>query len=94
MDRFGLPELEIRNVPAFLAGGAATILRTVCDYMIDSGKKVALAETMAISDQLVFRFEKAEPIVGQENHYDAERWQIVEAECVCSECGATGGTGA
>jgi hypothetical protein len=88
MDQFGLPELEIRNVPAFLAVHAAAILRTVCDYMIDSGKKVALAETMAISDQSVVRFEKAEPMVGQENHYDTERWQIVEAECRCSDCGA------
>ena len=88
MDQFGLPELEIRNVPAFLAGNAAAILRTVCDYMIDSGKKVALAETMAISDQSVVEFQKAEPMVGQENHYDTERWQIVEAECRCCDCGA------
>ena len=94
MDQFGLPDLEIRSVPAFLAASAATILRTACDYMIDSGKKVSLGETMAVSDRTVFRFEKAEPIPGQETHYDTERWQIVEVECVCSECKATGGNGA
>ena len=87
MDRFGFPELEIRNVPAFLVGGAAVILRTVGNYMIDSGKKVSLGETMAISDESVFRFEKAKSIVGQENHYTTERWQIVDAECQCCECG-------
>ena len=40
MDALGLPELEIRNCPLFLGEFAAEILRTVCDYMLDSGKVV------------------------------------------------------
>jgi hypothetical protein len=88
MDRLGLPELEMREVPAFLVEAAANILREVCDYMIDSGKKVSLGEMMAASKQTVFRFVKAEPMPGQENHYHMERWQIVEVECGCAECGA------
>jgi hypothetical protein len=77
MDRYGLPELEIRHVPVLLAGNAITILRTVCGYMIDN---------VDITDQSVFRFEKAEPIVGQEDHYDTKRLQIVGVECSCEAC--------
>jgi rubredoxin len=89
MDRFGLPELEMRNVPGFLAEVAANILREACDYMIDSGRQVSLGETMAVSERTVFRFVKAKPIPGQDNHYKTERWQIMEVECQCQECGAT-----
>jgi hypothetical protein len=66
------------------------ILRGACGYMIDSGKKVSLGETMATSARTMFRFAKAEPIPGQDNHYATERWQIVEIECQCEECGADG----
>jgi hypothetical protein len=91
MDRLGLPELEMREVPGFLVETAASILREACGYMIDSGKKVSLGETMAISDRAVFRFVMAEAIPGQEYHYETERWQIVEVECRCEECGKTKG---
>jgi hypothetical protein len=89
MDRLGLPELEMRNVPAFLVEAAAKILRGVCNYMIESGNKVSVGETMALSERTAFRFLKADPIPGQDNHYETERWQIVEVECQCAECGAT-----
>lgn len=87
MDRLGLPDLEMRNVPGFLAESAAKILREVCNYMADSGKKVSVGEAMATSERTVFRFVTAEPIPGQENHYETERWQIIEVECQCEECG-------
>jgi hypothetical protein len=89
MDRLGLPELEMREVPAFLSEAAANILRHACDYMIDSGKTVVVDETMAVSPRTAFRFVKAKPIPGQDDHYETERWQIVEIECQCAECGAT-----
>ena len=88
MDRLGLPELEMRDVPGFLAESAAALLEHICDYMIDSGKKVSVGETMAVSKRTTFRFVKAEPIPGHDNHYETERWQIVEVECQCAECGA------
>jgi len=91
MDQQGLPELEMRNVPAFLVEAAADILRETCKYMIESGNKVSLGETMAVSDRTVFRFVHANPIPGQENHFEAERWQIVEVEGLCEECGAPAG---
>jgi hypothetical protein len=87
MVRFGLPELEMRGIPGFLAEDAARILKRVCDYMIDSGAKVSVGETMALSDRTVFRFVKAVPIRGEEEHYQVERWQIVEVEPRCEACG-------
>ena len=91
MDRFGRPELEMREVPGFLVEAAASILREACGYMIDPGNTVSVGETMAISDRTVFRFVMAEAIPGQECHYEMERWQIVEVECHCEECRGTQG---
>ncbi len=88
MDQFGLPELEMRAVPGFLVESAARILTSACDYMIDSAKKVSAGETMALSDHTVFQFVKADPIPGAEEHYEAERWQIVEVERLCECCQA------
>ncbi len=91
MDRLGLPELEMREVPGFLVEAAANILREISDYMSDPGNNVSVGETMAISDRTAFRFAKAMPIPGQENHYEVERWRIVEVECQCEECGQSEG---
>lgn len=88
MDRLGLPELEMRKVPAFLAEAAAGMLANVCDYMIDSGKTVSVGETMAVSPRTTFRLVTTVPIPGRENHYETERWQIAEVECQCEDCGA------
>ena len=82
MDQFGLPELEMRAVPGFLAESAAKLLGFICDYMIDSGKKVSVGETMELSDHTAFRFVKADPIPEAEEHYETERWQVVEVEAL------------
>jgi hypothetical protein len=87
MDCFGLPELEMRDIPGFLVEDAARMLKAVCDYMLDSGNKVCVGETMALSDRTVFRFVMSVPIPGEEEHYEVERWQIVEVEHRCEECG-------
>lgn len=86
MNQYGLPELESRDVPGFLAEAAAAILNTVCDYMLDSGEIVSLGQTMALSPRTRFRFMKPDPIPGEEDHYDVERWQIVEVEACCQDC--------
>jgi hypothetical protein len=86
MDRLRLPELEIRECPAFLGESAAHILRAVCDYMLDSGTAVKAGETMGISERTTFRFAKPSPIPGEEQHYEVERLQIVEMEGCCDEC--------
>lgn len=91
MDRYGLPELEVRNVPDFLAEAAARLLRHVCNYMLDSGRTVRAEETMATSPNTRFRFVRPEPMPGMESHYETERLQIVDVEGVCGCCGGPGG---
>jgi hypothetical protein len=85
----GLPELEIRNVQGFLGEQAAKLLRHVSDYMLGSGNEVLLGQTMATSDRTRFRFIKDCPIPGEEDHYEVERWRLVEVSVHCDECGAT-----
>ena len=86
MDQYGLPELEMRDVPGFLGEDAGRFLNSVCDYMLDSGSVIKLGETMAISPRTRFRFIKPDPIPGEEEHYEVERWQIVDVEGCCEEC--------
>ena len=82
----GLPELEVRNIPAFLAEAAARLLNDVADYMLKSGNTVRVGETMSLSKRTRFRLVKADPIPGSENHYAVERWQLVELDAVPCEC--------
>jgi hypothetical protein len=87
MDQHGLPELEMRDIPNFLGEYAADLLEQVCDYMLESGMTIRLGETMAISSRTQFRFVLPVPIPGHEDHYATERWQIVDVECCCENCG-------
>lgn len=89
MDQHDLPELEVRGVPNFLAESAASLLRYACDYMIDSGREVRLGEVMATTERTRFRFVKSKPIPGEEHHYEVERWEIVEVDVPCDDCGST-----
>ena len=82
----GLPELEIRGVPSFLAPAAAALLNDVCDYMLRTGKRVKAGETMS-SSGAVFRFVAPEPMPGNEEHYEVERLQIVDVAPPCDCCG-------
>ncbi|OJW13158.1 MAG: hypothetical protein BGO49_20385 [Planctomycetales bacterium 71-10] len=88
MDSLGLPELEIRDVPGFLAEDAGRLLRHVCDYMADSGARIKSGETMATSPRTRLKFVKPEPMPGVEDHYTAERLLIVDVEPVCECCRA------
>jgi len=49
MTKFGLPELEIRDVPDLFVEAACCILRSVCHYLKTPGVVVRAGETMAIS---------------------------------------------
>jgi len=86
MEDLGLPELEIRDCPAFLGEAAMRILRAVCDYMVGSGVAVQAGETMEISDITQFRFAKPTPLTQEQDHYNVARLQIVEMEPRCDEC--------
>jgi hypothetical protein len=86
MDAHGLPELEIRDVPALLAEGASDLLQRVCDYMLGSGTRVRAGETMSVSPRTRIRFIKPEPMPGEDDHYGEERLQIVGLEPACECC--------
>lgn len=92
MAEYGLPELEIRGVPVFLADPAAAVLREVCAYMLDSGKTIRLGENMGLDENTVFSFRKPISIPGEEDHYAVERWELIDIPdiCVCDECRAAG----
>ena len=85
MEKAGLPELEIRNVPSFFARPAAKLLNDVCDYMIRTGKHVQAGESMA-NHGANFKFERPEPMEGEREHYAAERLQILDLEPRCGCC--------
>ena len=87
MDELGLPELEVRDIPDFLAEDVARLLSHICKYMQTGGKPVQLGEVMETSPRTRFRFVKPEPMSGSEDHYLVERWQIVDAMAVCECCG-------
>lgn len=93
MNKFGLPELEIRNVPLMLSPFACGLLNEVAFYMINEEAKIKIGETMQCGPS-AFRFEKLEPIASSMNHYEHERWTLTDVlrgecvECSCSNCRA------
>jgi hypothetical protein len=94
MAALGLPELEIRGVPNFLFDAAAGLLHHVAEYMIRAKRKgpVKLGQTMAVSDHCAFRFVKAEAQPDCGNHYQVERWRLVDIELTCPCCQEQGET--
>jgi hypothetical protein len=86
MAEHGLPEVEARHMPDYLAESAAGLIRHVCDYMLDKGKRVKAGETMAISPRTRFLFVEGKPLPGEEDHYEVERLLIVDVEHVCECC--------
>jgi hypothetical protein len=90
MDAHGLPELEMRDVPAFLAEGATGLLQHVCGYMLRRGVRIKAGETMNVSPRTGFRFIAPEPLPGAEDHYEGERLQVVDLEPMCEDCQAEG----
>lgn len=78
MNAFDLPEIEIRGVPTFMMFAAGVLVNEVCDYLLNSGKKVELGQTMRVGRDMPFRFEKLPPIPGDEGHYQVERWTLVD----------------
>lgn len=86
MEALGLPELEIRNVPSLFVEAAMALLQHVCDYMQKPGVVVKAGERMATSPNTRFEFKASEPITGEEDHFEVERFELVGIEPNC-ECG-------
>lgn len=88
MDRAGFPELEVRQVPGYLAEPASELLNILCDYMLSSGKRVKPGEVVAVSPRTSFRLIEPQPMPGDEDHYVTQRLQIIDVESGCHCCGA------
>jgi len=103
MHKLGCPDLEIRGVPLFLVSEAASLLNHVARYIVEQSRSgdhvVQLGHVMSASPSSIFRFVKLDPIQGDEEHFQHERWALsdepmrnmcddcVEAACSCgSDC--------
>src|SRR5438552_1354406 len=91
MDRHGLPELEVRGVPGFLAAAAADLLRHACDYMLASGKVMKAGEIVEVSPGTYYRLARPDPTPGDEGHYEVERLRLEDVQATCSCCGLPAG---
>jgi len=79
LSKHGLPELEIRGVPLFLADDAVRLINDISDYLLNSGKEVKVGQTMQLGPMCIIRFQTSIPIIGDEEHFKTERWEIVDA---------------
>lgn len=90
LDRFGRPELEIRNVPTLFSAAACALLNEVADYMVNGTDKPVLAgQNMQLGQHTLLKFHKAEPDdkAGYDtNHYTVPRLQILGIDQKCSCC--------
>lgn len=95
MATLGLPELEMRNVPLFLVGGATRILNIIAAYMYDGKngqpgtRAVKAGETLRVGN-ITVGVDVATPLPGNEEHYVTERWLVTDAPMrgVCALCEA------
>ncbi len=95
MDRFDLPDLEIRDLPLFLGPAAASLLNGVCNYLLNSGKVAKVGETMELGPMCYVEFQLAEPPLGTspeeiETHYQGVRWRLVDPAAMTGMCGLHG----
>lgn len=93
MARFGLPELEVRGLPLFMMAAAGHLINEIADYMLNE-KEVKLGENFGLGRFVVVQLAKLDPIPGDEEHFQDERWALIDppgAEGAC-ECCAQEGT--
>ncbi len=77
--QYGLPDLEMRDVPVFLHPEAAGLLYKLANEMWETREPFRAGQTI-LRDQGYMRFVTPVPIPGQEDLYRHPRLQIVEAE--------------
>lgn len=75
MEKFGLPELEMRDVPLVFSFAAGVMINVVADYMFNE-KRVKLGEVVE-HDRELFYLMRLEPMKGQEDHYSCDRWALL-----------------
>lgn len=79
------PDLEMRNIPAFLSPHACSLLNEICDYVINGGGiRIKAGERMQVGDLSRFQFMVAGPKSDEEKgHYETPRLEVVDVEFQC-----------
>lgn len=88
MDRHGLPELEARQVPAYLAPTVIDILGAICERMLTTRTRPPLNVGFQAINGMPIQLVKGEPLPGDEDHYVTERWLVQDVEPTCECCRA------
>jgi hypothetical protein len=83
MDKFGLPELEMRDVPVVFSVSAGIIINTVADYMLNE-EHIKLGEIFSRGHELIY-FMRLDPLKGNEDHYSCDRWAMVHPSVAVEE---------
>jgi len=77
---FELAELEIRDIPRFLSKEAGSVLNEIAGYMLNSERPVRVDDLINLDPIGVVLVRRAVPRPGLvEDHYDHERWTVVDA---------------
>lgn len=82
MSEYGLPELEMRNVPAFLEGAVKEVLMLICEELLDKCPPLQIDDWLSFADSIpgantVFCFRRSTPIPGLEDYFRGERWEVI-----------------
>jgi hypothetical protein len=88
LDKHGLPELEVRDVPMFLAVDAVMLLNAISSYMLNNtDKKVLAGQNMQVGDRHV-AFENGIPVNAKvdADHYKTRRLRVVDAPYMLGSC--------
>lgn len=93
LDKYGEPELEIRNVPMLFTGFACQILNHIADYMLNHATKPILpGQKMEINRVtiIVFHETSADDKAGyDDNHYKVKRLRVdsidTTGRCACCD---------
>jgi len=86
MQQFGLPELEIKDIPLFLSHLAMHTLNQLADYMINYDVVVKPGERIGGFGPVPFKVVNAHVIPGDEEHYAYPVLQLIDMEeipCAC-----------
>lgn len=90
LEKYGKPELEIRNIPLFLGPAATYLLNQIADYVVNQNMDIKPGEKMSIGTgrPIFIQFEKLPPIQSSLNHFREERLALIDPPEAyqCAEC--------
>lgn len=74
-----LPELELRAVPTWMMRPGTRLLNAIADYLIRPEKAVFAGDVFDVPGFGMVQLTEAEPREPIADHYDHERWTVVNA---------------